>query len=371
MARRKKDFYPVVSKTNDIIESRSTLGLNAQKLTLACISFLDSKKQKEFGQTKVKGVDLYKLMGGKGANLKNWRTELRNAFDDIGSNPIWVKSVINGLWNKTQVHWVQFPVINEGDEYVYFTFHPELKPYLLEVNRVNLDKETGKRIGFTQYELRNIINLNSPTSIRIYELLKQYEPLKERTVEFDLFRDMVGSKTKDRYSIFAIRYLKPAQKELSEKTDITFEYEGVKTGRKITKILFKPIQTNKKAKQPKRKTPKRDLKPSHSVLSDNTTQSINEGKKSNTPPLKRLNVIDDKIERLKVRFSELELSKWQGDKLIKELQIDIDGVGLSKNGYTIWKLINEVKQMKNDKLIKISVGGFFVKKVSQLFGIEL
>ena len=76
------------------------------------------------------------------------------------------------------------------------------------------------------------MKLKSSYAIRIYELLKQYEKLQERTFLLDELRKMLGAEDiYPAYGNFKQRVLLPAQKELKKKTDISFEIEEIKKGR--------------------------------------------------------------------------------------------------------------------------------------------
>ncbi|WP_145429108.1 replication initiation protein, partial [Staphylococcus hominis] len=78
---------------------------------------------------------------------------------------------------------------------------------------------------FTSYRLGNIIKLKSIYSIRMYELLKQYEIVKERTILLQTLRYYVDAiNIYPNYANFKQRILKPVQKELRASTDISFEF---------------------------------------------------------------------------------------------------------------------------------------------------
>ena len=91
-----------------------------------------------------------------------------------------------------------------------------------------------------------MVKLKSSYAIRIYELLKQYEKLHERTFLLTDLRKMLGVEDiYPAYGNFKQRVLVSAQKELKKKTDITFEIEEIKSGRRVTKIKFLISTTNK------------------------------------------------------------------------------------------------------------------------------
>lgn len=114
--------------------------------------------------------------------------------------------------------------------YISLTFHPRLKPFLLELKR-----------DFTKFDIRNYKFLHSGTITRLYQLLKSYYDRRRRDPLFDLkeLKEMIG--VADKYSLYAnfrIKVLDEAQRKLAAGTDIKFTYEEVKNGNKVTGILF-------------------------------------------------------------------------------------------------------------------------------------
>ncbi len=78
---------------------------------------------------------------------------------------------------------VQNPVDtkSEGAKFIDVSFHPEMKPFLLSL-----------KSKFTIYDVRNILKLPSSYSIRIYELLKQYEKIGRRKFELQELKEIIG-----------------------------------------------------------------------------------------------------------------------------------------------------------------------------------
>lgn len=93
---------------------------------------------------------------------------------------------------------------------------------------------------FLRYKLYNTIYLKSYNQQRLYEILKQYERIGERTVTLEELRAYL-SIGEDEYPLwytFSRDVLMVAQKALKENTDIYFEYVPIKKGRKVDKIKF-------------------------------------------------------------------------------------------------------------------------------------
>ncbi|ASF47831.1 hypothetical protein CEK71_18140 [Methylovulum psychrotolerans] len=112
-----------------------------------------------------------------------------------------------------------------------------LKPFIIELSNGN----------YTQFYFKNIARLKSSYSIRIYELLKQYEKIKSRKISLNELRYflMIESDKYHQYGHFKSKVILVAQKEIEEKTDIYFEFEEIKQGKKVEKINFLIFKNNK------------------------------------------------------------------------------------------------------------------------------
>lgn len=141
---------------------------------------------------------------------------------------------------------VVFVRINTKEEnQITFEINKMIKPYILNLTT-----------NFTKYYFENIARLKSSFSIRIYELLKQYEKIGNRkeTIEYiKHFLNIDNNKYK-LYNDFKKKTILIAQKELKEKTDIYFEFEELKNGRKITEINFIIFKNNKGSSTVKEET---------------------------------------------------------------------------------------------------------------------
>ncbi|MGO1581559.1 replication initiation protein [Senegalia sp. (in: firmicutes)] len=116
----------------------------------------------------------------------------------------------------------------KGEGKIIFRFDKELKPELLQLKEL-----------FTQYQLKNVLKLSGSHSIRIYELLKQYEKIRKREFEVNKIKTLLGlSEEYSRFYDFERYVLKPAKEEINEKTDIWIDYKKIKEGRRIGKIIF-------------------------------------------------------------------------------------------------------------------------------------
>ncbi|MBU5220715.1 replication initiation protein [Bacillus albus] len=220
----------IVSKSNTLIEANSRLNLVEQKIIL-CLASNIEPNDRDFKTYRFPIKKFHHLLGLKGSTKY---TELSKITKELLSKVIEIRIGEEVI----QVSWLSSAIYNKNKGIIDMRFDPLLKPFLLELSS-----------QFTSYKLANIVKLKSTYAIRLYELLKQYEDIKERTISLENLRyylDAIDLYIK--YGNFKQRVLIPAQVELNEKTDISFEFEEIKLGRKVQKIKF-TIRSRKKKKQ--------------------------------------------------------------------------------------------------------------------------
>ncbi|MEW9576387.1 replication initiation protein [Bacillus toyonensis] len=210
----------IVSKSNTLIEANSRLNLVEQKMLL-CLASNIEPNDRDFKTYTFPIKQFHDLLGLNGSTKY---TELSKITKELLSKVIEIRAGEELI----QVSWLSSAIYNRNKGTIDMRFDPLLKPFLLELSS-----------KFTSYRLANVVKLKSTYAIRIYELLKQYEDLRERTISLENLRyylDAMG--VYPNYANFKQRVLKPSQKELNQKTDISFEFEEIKLGRKVQKIRF-------------------------------------------------------------------------------------------------------------------------------------
>jgi plasmid replication initiation protein len=208
--------------------------------------------------------------------------------------------------------------------YVSFEVNPRLKPYIL----------FDKGVPYTSYYLENIVRLKSYYSIRIYELLKQFQGKDLGgwyKIKIEDLRERLGITQLQytRYNDFKRKVILQAQKELAEKTDIKFTFEEIKKGRKIETILF-------------------HILPNKNILEQKPKEII----------LNIENIEPNKIEYNKEEYLNNPLYK----RLKEELQLDNNFIKTIFAEYKedrIKRTIEYTLNKINAGQVKSSIGGFF------------
>lgn len=215
-----QDNWSIV-KANKLIEASYKLSLQEQRIVLALASRI-RKEDRDFHWYKVRISKLAKFLGIE--KDKNIYANVRKTVRKMMQKILTVKEDTKDI----DLHWIDAADYGENG-YVKITIHQELKPYLLEL-----------KSHFTRYCLKYVINFKSIYSIRIYELLKRYEPYKVMTSELTEFKHKLGIKEGE-YNLYADlknRVLLVAQREILEKTDICFEFQEIKDWKKVVALKF-------------------------------------------------------------------------------------------------------------------------------------
>lgn len=130
-----------------------------------------------------------------------------------------------------------------GTWYVEIDAHDKALPLMFEFKN-----------RYFSYQLWNALRLKSANQLRMYEILKQYEPIGERIISIDELKELLGISKNDYtlYQNFKMRVLNGCQEALKKYTDIKFSYEPYgKKGRggKILTLKF-TIQKNEGYENP-------------------------------------------------------------------------------------------------------------------------
>ncbi len=226
------DDKRVVVKSNYLIEASYRLSLQEQRLILLMVSKI-KPDDRNFHVYQIAIKDFNRIVGIIGEASYQRTKELTKKLLERSLQIIKDNSTL-------QVSWLSSAEYFEGKGYVELSFDPKLKPYLLQLKEF-----------FTRYRLQHVIRLKSAYSIKLYELLKQYENIGRRKIGLDELRHKLGLKP-DEYPLYANfkqKILSRVQTELNAFTDLSFSTIEQKYGRKVIGIVF--VISKNKQQQPK------------------------------------------------------------------------------------------------------------------------
>jgi plasmid replication initiation protein len=216
----------VVAKANELIDARYKLNVQAQKLLLCCIGKLDGRK--EVPKESILTANEFAEMTG--IPLNDAYKELYQAADKLFNASL--KLIEDG--EEVEIVWVQEKAKKlKGQGQVRLVWSDRVRRYLGELEGC-----------FTKYKLKSVSTLKSAHSIRLYELLMLWQSTGIRTISVDDLKASLGlSDAYPQFFIFNRDVLKPSMKEINTRSDIKVRVETLKTGRKITALKFRFIET--------------------------------------------------------------------------------------------------------------------------------
>jgi plasmid replication initiation protein len=325
----------LIRKANELVEARYRYDIWETRIFAQMLSMV-KYEDTDFQEYKIHLNDVIKTFNLDGGG-KAYKFLVQGA-KDLVNKKLLIERERDGqqteldTWLLTSAEYFKSP---SGDgNYVVVTFHPALKPYLLELKN-----------RYLVYDIRNILKLTSSYSIRIYELLKQYEKIGKRTFEVENLKLILGVLPGEYklYGHFKDKVILKAQQDLGKETDISFDFEEGKKGKKIVSITFH-IKANKERHN------ERDLT---DLFEDVTDEKNNEPMATS----KGFTDLLDQVSAWGISATTLQnLIKDHGEEAVQEgLQITLekikkDGLMDKPSGFFVkaigegWKSSKQVKQ---------------------------
>lgn len=217
----------LIVKSNNLVEAFSDMTTNEAKI----IAFLISKIRKEDNDFNIQGITVKEF--NELLNIKGTKTY---SYMKVFAKEL-LKKTVEVLFDNgdiLNVNWFQYSKYINATSTLELCFNSYLKEHLLILKN-----------NYTKYLLENICCLSSPYTIKLYEILKQYQKIGYRILGVDDLKYILG--IKDMYKLYADfkkRVLIPSQSEINFKTDIEFEFIEIKRGKSVIEIKF-IIRVNK------------------------------------------------------------------------------------------------------------------------------
>ena len=235
MSKGKKRVHKgivLIKKANDLVESRYKFDIWETRFFLSVLSQI-RREDTDFQRYRIWYKDVIKTFGLKSGDSY---ASLRDASKSLMGKSVHINYEIDGVKRTTMVHLIRkVDYLEEGEkkveshEYIDVTVEQDLKPLLLQLQK-----------NFTAYDLRNVIKLGV-YSVRLYELLKQYESIGKRVLKVDEMKIMFDlSSEYERYNDFYRWVIVPAEKEINLHTDLLImSIDKVKEGRRVVALCFR------------------------------------------------------------------------------------------------------------------------------------
>jgi plasmid replication initiation protein len=307
----------LIRKANEFVEARYKFDIWETRVfayMLTLIKYSDT----DFAEYKINVGDIVREFGlNKGGFVYE---EIKKASEKLLSKRVQIERITaEGITEIVDTYLVVStarPKEATKDNYIKLRFHSDLKPFLIELKQ-----------RYLVYDIRNILSLTSIYSIRLFELLKQYQKIGKRRFAVDELKSLLSIEP-DEYTLyghFKDRIIKKAQKDLLQHTDIYFEFEEETEKKKVFALTFYIYDNEKNQRVTLENIP---------VVEITAKKPL-----KTTPEDVLLNTIFEKVNKF---VSKRQVKKW-----VQELPIEQIENGIT---YTI-NYVNAGNEIKN-------IGGF-------------
>ena len=221
----------LVSKHNKLISASYSLGVPEQRIIFLAIvaaraqdKLIDARGVLQIhassyqDQFKVEKHSAYKALKSATRGLFDAYFEYDDIHEQTGKPAHYI------------VNWVQKIVYIDTAGMIELQFTDDVIPLITRLTE-----------QYTEYDLKQVSELQSEYAIRLYELMMQWQSVgKTNEILIDDLRKKLGVKPEQYKQMcnFKTRVLDHAVKQINEHTDITVKYEQHKTGKTITAVSF-------------------------------------------------------------------------------------------------------------------------------------
>jgi len=218
-----------VTKSNHLVEASYKLSLNEQRLVIAAISKLDSRKPMPKNGIKITAIEFAETY--KDAIDPKYAYEaLRSAIRDLYERSI---TKIEGK-RRRDTRWLSEKEEYEShDGYVTVHFSDRVAPYLVQLNE-----------QFTSITMKQVSGLRSVYSIRLLEMLMRFRSTGFLRISLDDFKDRLVISEKYKWHDVKKRVIEPAIVELKTRGQLEIDFVPKKKGRAVIGLEFHFRQTD-------------------------------------------------------------------------------------------------------------------------------
>ena len=210
-----------VVKGNPLVEASYDWSTQMHRIIMMMVSQL-RRDDSEFGLQRVYVRDIIDLCELSSNSIYG---EVDLAADALLNQRIKIRAG-EGTWHGYNI--LSSVHVYKHRGYIEAMFNPQMRPFLLQL-----------KSRFTQYRLRQAMQLGSPYSIRFYELCSRWADVGHFQLSIEDLRAMFMLQDKyDRVSDLCRWVIDAARNELEQKCDLYFTYKREKNGRSIRGFHF-------------------------------------------------------------------------------------------------------------------------------------
>jgi len=166
-----------IQKAHELVNAKYAFSLQEMRVFLKMLTLIGNEDA-DFQKYSFKVKDFAHEFGIKSKDIYG---ELEALTDGLLKKIIKIPIRKNGkekVFKTTLVS--SFEYFKDGSGVVTASFHPMLKPYLLQL-----------KTHYLRYDLKNVLRLSSSHAIRLYELLKQFETSGYRIIALQELKELL------------------------------------------------------------------------------------------------------------------------------------------------------------------------------------
>jgi plasmid replication initiation protein len=221
-----KDPYRLI-KTNPIINARFDITAIQMKVFLKVIASIDQSKE-DMTEVNISVKELQTFIGSESKNIYSY---LQEELTKLRKKDLFYEDDRIRL----EASFFSSIIYHKKEGYFTFEFSKNIKPFLLQI-----------KDNFTVLDIRNLLYLDSIYAIRFYEYCKEFERFKHFEFDVDVLKENFGlSNRYKNYFDFKLKVLQQARTELMQNSELYFDFEEIKQGKKVTRLRFNIIKNNK------------------------------------------------------------------------------------------------------------------------------
>lgn len=229
---------------------------------------------------------------------------------------------------KTTIHLIDEtsePVKVSEQNRIRLKFNPKLKPYLLQLQR-----------EYLTIDVRNIANIQSPNSVKLYLILKHQYNLGNKKVKYSVerLREIlaIGDDEYPLYGNFKQKIIQKGISDLEKYTDlVVIKFEEEKVGRAIDAVVFfiDEKEVSRFLDTTTKKLTRQIIKSSNGniVVSTHTPEEFNEDLLTHAVETNNAEFIENLFEKVKpYNIAKSTLQKWLNEFQFEQVKLGIDYV---------------------------------------------
>jgi len=216
----------VLKQHNNFVETRQPFTLIEKKILIAVAWLWQNQRNTLFSDDNVLSITAKEISKIINISKGSWQL-IDKSLKTLQTTLLEIRDPENrDNWDR----YTFFSRSSYTDGVLQIELHPNIRKFFEDIAK-----------NYTLFDLNSVRDLKHFSSLRLYELLKQFANVKSGKRYFKLtdLKELLGITDQySQYKHFKYFVLKVAQKELKEKTDIRFDFEEIYHGRSVVQIVF-------------------------------------------------------------------------------------------------------------------------------------